>query len=239
VRAISKQPNGLLWGKFTEEAWRKTVVRRGIKSVPCSEKLRAAVERHDEMFDLEARDVTPAAPRLPPVKGPTLMVVWQPGEPVDVVPVRDFAARTRALIGAAAPGEVEAWMERNRQALREYWALDRDSALVLKAEIERATTRQEKPPEDPPRAEPPPPADDDAPMALFPDEPATEPDDRETLIRDAIAEGSREKSPAKRRAILDALPLDQMTDEQVGRLRAAFEQMDQMAGKPARARAAA
>lgn len=85
VRAQSKSPNGLLWEKFKSEAWRKTVVRRGFKSVPCSEKLETIVKRDDDMFafDTDApetapgekpkstmRVVTPGAGRpLPPVVG--------------------------------------------------------------------------------------------------------------------------------------------------------------------------
>lgn len=53
VRSQSKQPNGLLWGKFAEEAWRKTVVRRGFKSVPCSEKLGSIVRRDDDNYEFD------------------------------------------------------------------------------------------------------------------------------------------------------------------------------------------
>lgn len=53
VQSQSKQPNGLLWGKFTEEAWRKTVVRRGFKSVPCSEKLGNIVQRDDDGYEFD------------------------------------------------------------------------------------------------------------------------------------------------------------------------------------------
>jgi len=54
VRAQSKAPESLMWKKFTEEAWRKTVVRRGFKSVPCSEKLEAIVKRDDDLFNFDA-----------------------------------------------------------------------------------------------------------------------------------------------------------------------------------------
>ena len=52
VKSISKNPNGLLWTKFEGEAYRKSVLRRGIKTVPCSEKLQAIVERFDDDFDV-------------------------------------------------------------------------------------------------------------------------------------------------------------------------------------------
>jgi hypothetical protein len=69
---------------------------------------------------------------------------------------------------------------------------------------------------------------------------AAEPDDREVIIRDAIAEASREKDSAKRRVIFDttAKARESMTPEQVERLRAAFDQMEQMASKPSRSKAA-
>lgn len=51
VKEQSKAKGGLLWTTFEEEAWRKTVVRRGIKSVPVSEKLEAIAQRDDDHFD--------------------------------------------------------------------------------------------------------------------------------------------------------------------------------------------
>ena len=87
VQAQSKSPGGLLWTKFSDEAWRKTVVRRGFKTVPCSEKLSTIVTRDDDMFNFgdpsEAASIVSVAPRpaaqivqptsgqkpLPPVAG--------------------------------------------------------------------------------------------------------------------------------------------------------------------------
>lgn len=51
VKGQSKAPRSLMWMSFTDEAWRKTVVRRGIKSVPVSEKLEEIVRRDDDQFD--------------------------------------------------------------------------------------------------------------------------------------------------------------------------------------------
>ena len=53
VKSQSKNPDGLLWGKFEAEAWRKTVVRRGFKSVPCSEKLGNIVQRDDDGYEFD------------------------------------------------------------------------------------------------------------------------------------------------------------------------------------------
>lgn len=52
IKAISKQPDGLMWTKFEEEAWRKSAIRRGIKTVPCSDNLRTIVERFDDLHDV-------------------------------------------------------------------------------------------------------------------------------------------------------------------------------------------
>jgi recombination protein RecT len=68
VKSISKQPNGVMWKNFEDEAWRKSVVRRGIKSVPsCPEKLRTIIERFDDLHTVDP-DTTPALP--PPDAAP-------------------------------------------------------------------------------------------------------------------------------------------------------------------------
>ena len=68
VRAKSKQPNGMLWKDFWEEAWRKTVIRRGFKTVPVGASLDQVVQRDDEQytFDVQTNGTTKA---LPPVVG--------------------------------------------------------------------------------------------------------------------------------------------------------------------------
>lgn len=67
VRSQSKNPNGLMWTKFASEGWRKSVLRRGIKSVPCSASLDTIVHRDDEQFEVDmdldgsaALDLTPS-----------------------------------------------------------------------------------------------------------------------------------------------------------------------------------
>lgn len=80
VRAQSKAPDSLMWAKFTEEAWRKTVIRRAMKSVPCSESLDNIVRRDDDQFDFTEQGHDAPRPRivqagsgksLPPVVGET------------------------------------------------------------------------------------------------------------------------------------------------------------------------
>lgn len=54
IKAISKQPNGVMWGKFEDQAWIKTVVRRGSKSVPdMPEPLQKVIERHDDDYQFD------------------------------------------------------------------------------------------------------------------------------------------------------------------------------------------
>ena len=85
VRAQSKAPDSLMWKKFTEEAWRKTVIRRAIKSVPCSDKLETIVRRDDDMFDFIERNQERPKPRI--VQGsagrPLPPIVGGESEPVD------------------------------------------------------------------------------------------------------------------------------------------------------------
>lgn len=72
ARSKSSAPNSMMWKDFTEEGYRKTVLRRGFKTIPVSEKLHAIVSRDDELFDFShdanARQlpdgvVEPRAPR--------------------------------------------------------------------------------------------------------------------------------------------------------------------------------
>ncbi len=53
TRAQSKQPDSLMWTRFKPEGYKKTVLRRGFKSVPCSEPLEEIVRREDEAFDFD------------------------------------------------------------------------------------------------------------------------------------------------------------------------------------------
>lgn len=82
ARQQSKAPDSLMWKKFPEEGYRKTVIRRGVKTVPVSEPLEQIVRRDDEMFDLATPEklalVPPPAPIVAltpppsPIPGPVL-----------------------------------------------------------------------------------------------------------------------------------------------------------------------
>lgn len=70
VKSCVKAKNGLLWTTFEDEAWRKTVLRRGIKSVPSvPDTLQRIITRDDDQYDMTAVDDTAkvilAAPDIP------------------------------------------------------------------------------------------------------------------------------------------------------------------------------
>lgn len=64
VRQASKAPDSPAWKKWTNEMYRKAVLRRGSKYVPINnDKIRALLERQDDMFDFrEPRTVERANP---------------------------------------------------------------------------------------------------------------------------------------------------------------------------------
>ena len=67
VRAKSKAPNGMLWKDFPEEAWRKTVARRGIKTVPSvHDDLMRVVTRDDDTFDFSGKTIEATVAPMPP-----------------------------------------------------------------------------------------------------------------------------------------------------------------------------
>lgn len=64
VKSISKQPDGLMWKEFATEAWKKSVVHRGAKTVPFCENLRTIINRHEDMFDITPEE-KPAVDEIP------------------------------------------------------------------------------------------------------------------------------------------------------------------------------
>jgi recombination protein RecT len=119
VRAQSKAPNSLMWTKFVEEGWKKTVVRRGFKSVPCSEKLDVVVRRDDDMFNFEAGPVAtvkqpprvvqsaPSGERkaLPPVVGEQVETPHDPETGEIIEAQAEKAPQVEAEAASTAPTE--------------------------------------------------------------------------------------------------------------------------------------
>jgi len=69
TREQSKAKNSLMWTKFQSEGYRKSVLRRGVKTVPVSDQMREIIQRDDEAnFDFSDRPETIALtpPPAPP-----------------------------------------------------------------------------------------------------------------------------------------------------------------------------
>jgi recombination protein RecT len=143
VKAISKQPTGLMWGSFTGEAWRKSVVRRGIKTVPCSDALRQIASRDDEMYDVgrlgedemapKPKDITP--PR-PGEKKPLPPRVGGKEEAEDASTILD--AYKKALDTAKTAKAVAAQTHAHQEALSQ---LDEEAAQLANEMKEAALAR--------------------------------------------------------------------------------------------------
>jgi phage recombination protein Bet len=80
-----------------------------------------------------------------------IMIDWMDGEPLQRVPAGKFGDQAMAFIQQhMKPGEEEAshvimWRDKNRHALTEYWAFDKDGALTLKAELEKVEAKLKAP----------------------------------------------------------------------------------------------
>jgi recombination protein RecT len=128
VKGISKSPDGLMWTKFVGEAWRKSVIKRGIKTVPCSPKLETVINRFDDMHDVGGNGkeiiegtVAPrqlSAPPPPPPSGgsrapsPTGVIEHQPatiikgGKPVADETEDDFTVFRKQLAEATTHSKI-------------------------------------------------------------------------------------------------------------------------------------
>ena len=129
VRSKSKNPEGMLWTTFWTEGWRKTVIKRGFKSVPVGEPLDRLLNRDNALFDLDGdagTSSTSSSPPLPPLVGPRSQAaplpplvgeVAAPAVPVEepepavpvveepAVPVEEPAAQ------AAEPRQPDTWLD--------------------------------------------------------------------------------------------------------------------------------
>jgi len=78
TRQQSKAKDSLMWTKFSSEGYRKSVLRRGIKTVPVSDTMRDIIRRDDEdNFAFSNRvssdvPIPPAAPALIPPAAPVV-----------------------------------------------------------------------------------------------------------------------------------------------------------------------
>ena len=101
-----------------------------------------------QTIDLTATEIVEkveTAERMAKIGGPSLIVDWCDGKPLERVLVGKMGDRALAFIAAASvesPSLVAAWADRNRYALQEYWALDKAGALEVKKAIEAAAVSE-------------------------------------------------------------------------------------------------
>jgi phage RecT family recombinase len=65
AQAQSKQPHGLMWSTFWEEAWRKTALKRCSKQAPKSSVMETLMGREDEPPELPPAEELPMVPARP------------------------------------------------------------------------------------------------------------------------------------------------------------------------------
>jgi recombination protein RecT len=156
VRSQSKAPDSLMWKKFTQEAWRKTVIRRGIKSVPVSEKLETIARRDDDLFNFDAENGKgkrqPANVIQPPADGERKALPPVVGEPVTAAELLLSEIMTLATME-----DCEAFAQRVTQVdgLSDADFREISKALMARqAELKNPGNGGGKPDDDPKRNEP-------------------------------------------------------------------------------------
>lgn len=71
-----------------------------------------------------------------------LTVDWCNSEPLERIPVGQFADRILAYLRDNDPMTISVFQERNKETLKEYWAKDKSGALELKKAFEAAYSRE-------------------------------------------------------------------------------------------------
>ena len=95
-----------------------------------------------DLLASEAASAGAAEERLERIAGVnTILIDWMDNQPLCGVPVGQLADRVMAFLREKAeePAAVSLWRERNRYALREFWARSPGDALELKKHIEKAS----------------------------------------------------------------------------------------------------
>ena len=83
VKGQSSQEDSLMWTKFETEAWRKSVIRRGIKTVPVSDALMQVASRDDDAFVFDHAHEAPKAILTPPPAPTAPKLENKPGVTLD------------------------------------------------------------------------------------------------------------------------------------------------------------
>lgn len=115
VKAQSRQQGGLLWTKFWGEAWKKTVVRRGIKTIPSVPAFDRIVSREDRDFSFDRRATTPAddVPAAPPPRDGGELIAEEAAPPAQA---KAPAAKSTST-GDQQPPATSAVLERFQAAI--------------------------------------------------------------------------------------------------------------------------
>lgn len=99
----------------------------------------------EEMEAAEMRDVTPsqelneyaAAKRQEALGGPSILFVMDPAKPMVSIPVGEVADRVIEATGKLTTmQDVQDFMDRNNEALRQFWGAEPGDALTLKQHLE-------------------------------------------------------------------------------------------------------
>lgn len=147
----SRAKDSLMWTKFWTEGWRKTVGRRGSKSVPVSPSLERLIQRDDENFSFDRP--APAIPKpsdaLPEIPADDVKETAHPVGTEKLTSPPDLDAYFARVEEELAPHETEddvlaAWQTLGVEAALEgnEAALDRAEAIRRK-HIERVTPKAE------------------------------------------------------------------------------------------------
>jgi hypothetical protein len=101
-------------------------------------------DRASAIIDGEYTDLTPSEmvakadtdARIERIGGPALFATFDDSGTLERVPYGQFADRMLAATANMAPAAVAALVERNREALKEFWAHNKNDALELKKILE-------------------------------------------------------------------------------------------------------
>lgn len=137
VRGQSRNSNGLLWTKFWTEGARKSVIRRGIKTVPSVQALSRIIERDDQDFDFGNKQPARALPDVPSAPVARQIQQQQPAEEamiaempdeMDAETVADEAPKVAEKPAQQTPSVMAAFNKaiaaaENGEALNSLWAM--------------------------------------------------------------------------------------------------------------------
>lgn len=93
----------------------------------------------EDMSASEKAEQASVERRLEAIAGKdNLMVMWAPGQPLEAVPMGEFADRCIEWLHAATDAAtIEAWRDTNRAPLQEFWARAKSDALAVKKFMEQ------------------------------------------------------------------------------------------------------